>query len=307
MTTYSDRTAQSGSTPHKHGLSAMDAQIVDLTKRVAALEAAAQPAPTPTPPPTPPPTDTLPQGAKILVAGDAQTLLNAIAAANPGDTIACRGGVWTFGYRLGTITKQGTQALPITIRNYPGEVPEFHGTTIQALFGYHVGAAWLRWSGLTVYGDPRVAADADGGAIFDFVNGAHDITLEDLILHGGAAWASSQHAVYIGGGSPKNIVCRRVNAYGHGGKGAGWHSYHEPNGTGIVYEDGLLDGWDQAVIHWSDTAEGTLRRTQIQNSRIGVRHELTGKLLLDSNPAPINVTTPFSGSTTNVSRSGQSW
>lgn len=104
------------------------------------------------------------------------SLQHAHDIAQPGDEIQLRGGTYrlTRGVQL---TRDGTSTQPITIRNYPGEVPVLDGSGVSATgaAGYVLdlsGVAYNRISGL------QITNGAEGGVMIR--NNSHDNVIQGL-------------------------------------------------------------------------------------------------------------------------------
>lgn len=263
------------------------------------------PSPTPSPTPTQPPTTSC--TTTIAAGGNVYT---ALAAASPGAIICLHGGAYSYtGYNR--VTKAGTAAQPITVRNFPGETPVFSGTNTQALFMLFQGtAAYINVTGLTVNGNPNLAPCCDGGAIFDFIDSVHHITIDSNTLVGSAAWDSSQHAVYFAYASHDITISNNV-IDGKGGKGAGLHFYHSPpTGSNLLLVGNTLRNWDQCVLDWLSDSNVVFRQNNLSRCRIGFRIGTSGSTLLDRNVVDTTVGNPVfidSGSGGQLTQTGNSW
>ncbi|MFN8631211.1 MAG: hypothetical protein U0838_13110 [Chloroflexota bacterium] len=123
------------------------------------------------------------------------------ALTQPGDTGYCRGGTYVEAAAFGdnVIDAEGTTGAPITIRNYPGEVPVFDGSSA----GTYTHPLWFRYAkhwvvdGLQFTGwTPTQAADivlgaGAGGGLY-----CADITVQNCKLTAKAGLSNNEHLVY---------------------------------------------------------------------------------------------------------------
>ncbi|ABY31954.1 hypothetical protein ASF55_18285 [Methylobacterium sp. Leaf119] len=160
------------------------------------------------------------------------TLPWAFRHAAPGDTILLRGGVYGFsGERSGWLLAHhgGEQGRPITIANYPGEVPILDGRAMSPPTGPH--EAWA--SSRTAGGFPLAIWDAShvtlrgltirngpmGGAV---VNGTHHaLVIEECVFHENG-WLNDEDGTGLGlyGIGSDNVV-RNCDSFGNHGGGLG--------------------------------------------------------------------------------------
>ena len=121
-----------------------------------------------------------------------------------GDTLYCRGGVY-LGHTQFSWTVTGTQANPITIKNYSSENPKFINIGSGGYLMSIRGSNWLTidgleiegyFSGLYIRGNPY---EPDPSPVTDF---AKNITIKNCYLHD-----SGEHGIYVSSG------CKNIKIY----------------------------------------------------------------------------------------------
>ena len=237
-----------------------------------------------------------------------RSLYASIRKLRPGNTLYVRGGTYNF-ENENIIAARGTSSAPITIAAYPGETPVFRGVETQSIFMWFRNARYITVKGLTVYGDPSAPSRVShGGAIFQYTGDTAGIRVEGNKLYGGAAWAQTMHAFYIGAGDVRSIVISRNYVDGRGGDGAGYHAYHDPNGRSILVSGNTFKNWDQCVMIWADTSGLTLRGNRLDHCRIGIRYHHSNGTRLESNTATSMSQSAIVRETrSNLFEAGNSW
>jgi parallel beta-helix repeat protein len=280
------------------------------------------PTPKPTPAPTPKPTATPAppaDGAFYLATNGSdsnsgsksapwKSLYTSIKKLGPGDTLYVREGTYSFGGE-NIIDRHGTASNPITIRAYPGETPTFKGNTTQSIFMWFRNAAYINVSGLIVYGDPSAATSVShGGAVFQYTGDTYGIDVTNNDIYGSSAWAATMHIFYVGAGTVRDLTISGNLMDGKGSDGAGYHAYHDPNGTHILVANNTIRNFDQCVMIWSDTSALVLRDNRIDHCRIGIRYHNSNGTLLDGNTVTSASEAAIErDSTAHLSETGNSW
>jgi hypothetical protein len=128
------------------------------------------------------------------------TVMRAQQAAQPGDTVAIRGGIYRMQEsqianrkdiyaRCILLEKDGTREQPITYRAYRDEEPVFDFSAVkpsgQRVHAFSIAGDWLRIIGLTVTG-VQVTITGHTQSIAFESNGSHNV-LERLRIHDGMA------------------------------------------------------------------------------------------------------------------------
>jgi parallel beta-helix repeat protein len=279
-----------------------------------------KPTPKPTPDPTPkPPADPPADGAFYLATNGSDSnsgsksspwknLYTSIKKLGAGDTLYVREGTYTFGDE-NIIDRHGTASNPITIKAYPGETPTFKGNTTQSIFMWFRNAGYINVSGLTIYGDPSAASNVShGGAVFQYTGDTYGIDITNNDIYGSSAWAATMHIFYVGAGTVRDLTISGNLMDGRGSDGAGYHAYHDPNGTHILVANNTIRNFDQCVMIWSDTSSLVLRDNKIDHCRIGIRYHNSNGTLLDGNTVTSASESAIErDSTAHLSETGNSW
>jgi parallel beta-helix repeat protein len=279
-----------------------------------------KPTPAPTPKPTPKPTAEPPADGAFYLATTGsdsnngsktspwKSLYTSIKKLGPGDTLYIREGTYSFSGE-NIIAAHGTASNPITIRAYPGETPTFKGTTTQGIFMWFRNAGYIKVSGLTIYGDPSGATNVShGGAVFQYTGDTYGIDVTNNDIYGASAWAATMHIFYVGAGSVRDLTISGNLMDGKGSDGAGYHAYHDPNGTHILVANNTIRNFDQCVMIWSDTSSLVLRDNKLDHCRIGIRYHNSNGTLLDGNTASsMSESAIERNSTAHLSETGNSW
>jgi hypothetical protein len=230
-----------------------------------------------------------------------------------GATLYCRGGTYTnppvaqAGH--GKPVLPGTAGSPVTITNYPGEVPIFSGgTDLGAFILIYDASTYVVIDGLEF--EERDTSNADGGTSYQglivvggWTDGVNYTTLHNTIrrckFRQKASYNARGHGIYLSGGSRYTTVedCeivgsvtgRSVNiSHGmqaYGGDGGG----HVPAATDVVVQRCIFRNWESfanALILWDDGGHN-LRANVLHNSFISngndVRAELHGAITIRDN------------------------
>jgi hypothetical protein len=116
------------------------------------------------------------------------TVQQAQQAANPGDTVYFRGGVYEFSGNsdIGVLfDKSGSDGARINYWAYPGETPVFdfnHLTPQARIRGFSVRANWLHFRGLELTGVQQILVDQNESWCIRVEDGSNNI-FEQLNLH----------------------------------------------------------------------------------------------------------------------------
>ncbi len=209
-----------------------------------------------------------------------RTIYAAISKMKSGGTLYVRGGTYSYSGE-NIIGTRRPSSSPIVVTNYPGERPVFRTTSTQAIFMWFRNAANITVQHLTVYGDPNTPTRVShGGAIFQFTGNTSGIVLSGNKAYGGANWANTQHGIYIGAGTVRDILVAWNTFDGQGGAGAGFHAYHDPNGLRIRVRDNTFKNWDTCMLVWSNIRSLIITKNTLTGCRIGIRyHESDGTLV----------------------------
>ncbi len=206
-----------------------------------------------------------------------KTLAGAGARLRPGDTLWVHGGTYADGevdWAWG-----GTADAPITISAYPGEQPVFDGAgSTHRFLWLHGDAAWLRFRGLEVRG---YATRRTGVIVLS--DGAHDITLESLTVHGSATGTEQDHLVYLSAPGVHDVTiqgCRLTQA-----GGAAVHVYHMPAATAVRILDNVIENARWGVLLYSGASDVLVRGNLFTDVRVAVKMERATGVSLIGNTA----------------------
>jgi len=224
-----------------------------------------------------------------------------------GGILYVRGGTYSYSGE-NIIGARRTSTTRVTVTNYPGETPVFKTTSTQAIFMWFRNAANITVQHLVVYGDPNSPTRVShGGAIFQFTGNTSGIVLSGNKAYGGPRWANTQHGVYIGAGTVRDIQIKWNLFHGQGGDGARFHSYHDPNGRRITVRNNTFYKWDTCVLVWSNTSGLYIRDNTISTCRIGVRYHNSRGTAVTGNRALNNSQTIVRDTRAYLSESRNTW
>jgi hypothetical protein len=236
-----------------------------------------------------------------------KSIYNAINRMTKGGILYVRGGTYSYSGE-NIIGARRTSTTRITITNYPGESPVFKTTSTQAIFMWFRNAANITVQHLTVFGDPNSPNNVShGGAIFQLTGNTSGIVLSGNKAYGGPNWADTQHGVYIGAGSVRDIQIKWNLFNGQGGGGAGFHSYHDPNGRRITVSNNVFTRWDTCLLVWSNTSALAVKSNTITACRVGIRYHESRGTSVTGNKAARNSQTIQRDSKAYLHESSNSW
>lgn len=236
-----------------------------------------------------------------------KSIYAAINKMTRGGILYVRGGTYSYSGE-NIIGARRSSTTRITVTNYPGETPVFKTTSTQAIFMWFRNAANITVQHLVVFGDPNSPTRVShGGAIFQFTGNTSGIVLSGNKAYGGPRWANTQHGVYIGAGTVRDVTIKWNLFHGQGGDGAGFHSYHDPNGRRITVRNNTFYKWDTCVLVWSNTSALYIRDNTISTCRIGVRYHNSRGTSVTGNRSLHNSQTIVRDSRSYLSESRNSW
>jgi parallel beta-helix repeat protein len=234
-------------------------------------------------------------------------LAGAIARLKAGDTLYVRGGTYVVTTQIAYVNVAGTAAAPITVTNYPGEVPTFTSTVRQEDYLYFAdGAAYVNLSGLTFVGPDITATDSNGSSTIGFTGNASHITLQGNTFLGSPAWNSQQHLVYFEGPGTDLTVSGNVFD-GRGSKGDAITSYHEPNETNVTVTGNTIRNFDQGIVVWSTISGLRITNNTFAGCRIGIRHHNSDGTTVSGNRGSAAAANLFIDSAANLFANDNSW
>jgi len=195
----------------------------------------------------------------------------------PGDTLLCRGGVYanTATQKAGfNAAMSGTPGSPITVRNYPGEVPEFHGTggTYNSFLFISWGTDHLIIDGLTTDDSFHCteASVIDIGETAGRTAPVSYITVRNCLLRGHASGTQNEHGIYISEYSDHitiedNVILGPYPAQSAALTGDGIEVYHVPMTTDLLVQRNIIKGWTHGITI-ADTSPATMTGQILHNS-----------------------------------------
>ncbi len=236
-----------------------------------------------------------------------KSIYSAIKKMTHGGILYVRGGTYSYSGENIIGTRRPSSSR-ITVTNYPGETPVFKTTSTQAIFMWFRNAANITVQHLVVYGDPNTPTRVShGGAIFQFTGSTSGITLSGNKAYGGPNWANTQHGVYIGAGAVRDIQIKWNLFHGQGGDGAGFHSYHDPNGQRVTVRNNTFYKWDTCILVWSNASALYVRDNTISSCRIGIRYHNSRGTSVSGNRALNNSQTIVRDTRAYLHESSNSW
>lgn len=249
-----------------------------------------------------------------------RTIQNALNKLAPGQQALVRGG--TYAQNL-TLSRAGTAAAPITIRNYPGERPVLTagaGATNNMPLSLASGAAFVRFQGLTIEG----ATGPSTTNVYAFGT-AHDIELSDCEVrgsqrqgfyserttarihiigcdfhhNGGSGPVQLDHNIYVQGSYHAilgNVIRHAPNGYGVQIYPSNDHTIVANNTIDASFRDGIILGSDGSTT----TSHVAVVNNIITNSRSAVSTYWGGAVgtgnVVRNNVAYGTTSTAFAGS-----------
>ncbi len=190
-----------------------------------------------------------------------ETLTHAAAKLKPGDILEILAG--TYKRQSVDWRTSGSASGPITIRAAAGARPVFDGDGVGHFAVIRGGAGYLVFDGLTITGYDIV----DDGIIVA-MEGAHDLTLQNLRMTGNDGQDQRSHLIYLGAPDVHDVVIR-ANLL-DGIKGGAIHMYHGPNAQHVQITDNVLRGSHWGVIVTSGANDVVIDHNTFIDNDVGV-------------------------------------
>jgi Periplasmic copper-binding protein (NosD) len=189
------------------------------------------------------------------------SLAYAATKLKPGDTLDVKGGT----YQRESIDWQtsGSANGPITIRAAAGETPVFDGGGVGHFAVIRGGAGYLVFDGLTITGYHIV----DDGIIVA-MEGAHDLTFQNLRMTGNGGEDKRSHLIYLGAPDVHDVVIR-ANLL-DGIPGGAIHLYHAPNAQHVRITDNVLRDSYWGVIVTSGANDVVVDHNTFIDDTVGI-------------------------------------
>ena len=118
----------------------------------------------------------------------------------------------------------------------------------------------------------RRPAVSHGGAIFQFTGNTSRIVLSGNVAFGGARWANTQHGVYIGAGTVRDVTIAWNVFDGRAATGPGSTPTTTRTGCGSAVRDNMFRNWDTCMLVWSNIPSLVITRSNLTGCRIGLRY-----------------------------------
>ena len=174
-----------------------------------------------------------------------------------------RGGSGTYKRQSVDWKTSGSAAGPITIRAAAGSRPVFDGDGEGHFAVIRGGAGYVVFDGLTITGYDIV----DDGIIVA-MDGAHDLTFQNLRMTGNDGQDQRSHLIYLGSPDVHDIVIR-ANLL-DGIKGGAIHLYHAPNAQHVLITDNVLRDSHWGVIVTSGANNVVIDHNTFIDNDVGV-------------------------------------
>jgi hypothetical protein len=161
-----------------------------------------------------------------------------------GDTLFARGGTYTGQTSVVWHSPSGTQAAPITWRNYPGETPIFDGQNAASSFMQIIATDWLIFDGITVQNYKGCCAAfwvgySGSGTDYATNNIFRNNTIKNIGDLTDQYQGTNTHGFYISYGN-QNVTINNNTIIG--ASGAGIQFYHTPGTVGAKVYNNVIDG-----------------------------------------------------------------
>ena len=190
-----------------------------------------------------------------------ETLAYAATKLKPGDTLEVAGG--TYKRQSVDWKTSGSAAGPITVRAAAGTRPVFDGDGVGHFAVIRGGAGYIVFDGLTITGYDIV----DDGIIVA-MDGAHDLTFQNLRMTGNDGQDQRSHLIYLGSPDVHDVVIR-ANLL-DGIKGGAIHLYHAPNAQHVLITDNVLRDSHWGVIVTSGANDVVIDHNTFIDNDVGV-------------------------------------
>jgi len=190
-----------------------------------------------------------------------ETIEHAATKLKPGDTLEVAGGTYT---RQSVDWKaSGSANGPITVRAAAGARPVFDGDGVGHFAVIRGGAGYLVFDGLTITGYDIV----DDGIIVA-MEGAHDLTFQNLRMTRNDGQDQRSHLIYLGSPDVHDVVIR-ANLL-DGIEGGAIHLYHAPNAQHVRITDNVLRDSHWGVIVTSGATDVVIDHNTFIDNDVGV-------------------------------------
>ena len=215
------------------------------------------------------------------------TLARFYAQAGPGDTLLCRGGSYVHPAGV-DVVNVATAGAPITIRNYPGEVPVFNGA--MQMLRFNTGAAHHVLDGLQFVGASQDASilwvgngdSVSGGAL------TGPVTFRNLRVVKTAGARPTSHGIYLSWWA-KDVLVEGSTFIGQypneavSPSAAGVHLFHSPGPAGTIVRRCVFDGWEAGIMWWDAASDGEIAHNTFVNCYANIRADEHAALLVRDN------------------------
>ena len=215
-----------------------------------------------------------------------RTIAKFAAQSSAGDTLYCRGGTYSSQPEFSTAGHSGTSGSPITVRNYPGEVPNF----VSMATYLEGGTSYWVLDGLTISGIIQGSSShvwVGNGRSVPGTTNTHHMTIRNCNISKGAGSVETRHAIYLSHRCSNitveyNTITGLGPAFNPGANAtAGVHCHHDPMPTNLLIQRNIIRSWPKGIIFYSESAApvvtGSILHNTFQNNdfHIDARHHST--------------------------------
>ena len=215
-----------------------------------------------------------------------RTIAKFVSQASAGETLHCRGGTYTGQPEFSTAGHSGTAGNPITVRNHPGEVPNF----VSLATYIEGGTSYWVLDGLTISGIIAGSSShvwVGNGRSTPGATDTHHMTIRNCNISKGAGSVETRHAIYLSHRCSNitveyNTITGLGPAFNPGANAtAGVHCHHDPMPTSLLIQRNIIRSWPKGIIFYSESAApvvtGSILHNTFQNNdfHIDARHHST--------------------------------
>ena len=215
-----------------------------------------------------------------------RTIAKFVAQASAGETLHCRGGTYTGQPEFTTAGHSGTAGNPITVRNHPGETPNF----VSMATYLEGGTSYWVLDGLTISGIIQGSSShvwVGNGRSVPGATDTHHMTIRNCNISKGAGSVETRHAIYLSHRCSNitveyNTITGLGPAFNPGANAtAGVHCHHDPMPTSLLIQRNIIRSWPKGIIFYSESAApvvtGSILHNTFQNNdfHIDARHHST--------------------------------
>jgi hypothetical protein len=194
---------------------------------------------------------------------------------SPGYTLYCRGGTYTGISDIVIANISGTVSAPITIRNYPGDIPIFQGTNTTYNYGLLIQEAtsYLVIDGLQFTNFRPTSAGVIEIYDANTTVGPHHITIRNCKITQVSGLTVAEHCIDVGKYSHDVTIegCVLIGNYVTGTEGCGINNDHAPVSYNMLFQRNIFYDCAKGIYIWGSSATGSFLHNSFINCYANIR------------------------------------